>query len=468
MLVVSITTATHSVQAATAVEGLAPKTRQVGYTVENIERIKPSIKAIDLRQLPRLQARWQLGQAIDVNPKVRLPIDPRLASMPLANSLLQSVDPLLAHQQKATAQAKIQNFELGVNLDGLGFSGVNPPDTVGDVGKNYFIQSTNASGGAVVAVYNKSDGSTVASFAMDSLGEGNCSRGAGDPIILYDELAERWLISEFSSSGNFLCVYISQTDDPVAGGWYNYGFQAPRFPDYPKYGVWPDAYFVGSNEGSPGVYAFDRQAMLAGQEATSQRFSGSRLSGFGFQMITPADLDGTTAPPAGAPNYFMRHNDDEAHNPGSNDASQDFLEIFEFKPDFANPNNASFTGPIRIGITDIDSRLCGLTSFSCIDQPNSNVNLDPLREVVMFRLSYRNFGDYEVLLGNLATDVGGDQAGVRWFELRKTGDQAWQLYQEGTYAPDDVSRWMGGIAMDSKGNIALGYNVANNDVFPGL
>lgn len=458
----------NNVNSGTQYEGLTKISHQVGYQVENVERVKPAVKAIDLRQLPRLQSTWQIGQAIDVNPKVRLPIDPRLASMPLANPLPTQVDALMAAQRKISKGVKIQNVESGINLDGLGFSGVNPPDTVGDVGKDYFIQSTNASGGAVVAVYQKSDGSEVASFTMDSLGEGRCARGAGDPIILYDELAERWLLSEFSSSGNFLCVYISQSDDPIAGGWYNYAFQAPNFPDYPKYGVWPDAYFVGSNEGTPAVYAFDRLAMLAGQEATSQRFTGPRLQGFGFQMITPADLDGRTAPPLGAPNYFMRHNDDEAHNPGGNDASQDFLEIFEFRPDFQDPSSASFTGPIRIGIADIDSRLCGLTSFSCIDQPNSSVDLDPLREVVMFRLSYRNFGDYEVLLGNLATDVGGDQAGVRWFELRKSGTGDWQLYQEGTYAPDAVSRWMGGIAMDGDGNIALGYNVANNEVFAGL
>jgi hypothetical protein len=107
----------------------------------------------------------------------------------------------------------------------------------------------------------------------------------------------------------------------------------------------------------------------------------------------------------------------------------------------------------------IDSNLCGLTSFSCIPQPSGANALDPLREVIMFRLQYRNFGTRQSLVGNLVTDVNGaDRAGIRWFELRKTG-ASWVLHQEGTYSPDTVNRWMGSAAMDGSGNIAVGYSV---------
>src|SRR5690606_34255408 len=117
--------------------------------------------------------------------------------------------------------------------------------------------------GALVRVHDSSNGSVVAGpFAMDSLGTGACASGFGDPVVLYDELADRWLLSEFASGGNHLCVYISQTSDPVAGGWFAYDFSTPSFPDYPKYGVWPDAYYVTTNESSPAIYALDRARML--------------------------------------------------------------------------------------------------------------------------------------------------------------------------------------------------------------
>ena len=118
-------------------------------------------------------------------------------------------------------------------------------------------------------------------------------------------------------------------------------------------------------------------------------------------------------------------------------------------------------------MSEFDSTLCGLTSFSCIPQPGTGVKLDPLREVIMNRLAYRNFGNRQVLVGNFSTDVGGDRSGVRWFELRKTG-ASWTLFQEGTYGSGTLNRWMGAIAMDKSGNIALGYNVANSSTYPGI
>ena len=415
---------------------------------------------VDLRDLPVREA-WKPGDAVKEIPRKHN----RRAEVKGAKPTAQR-DPLLDLQESADRGFSSPNPTL--NWDGQGYSGVNPPDTVGDVGMNYFIQSINGGGGATYVVYNKSDGSVAAGpFSMESLGSGNCASGLGDPIILYDQDAQRWMISEFASGSNTLCVYISQTSDPISGGWYGYAFPTPNFPDYPKYGVWPDAYYVGTNENSSTLYAMDRASMLTGAPATSQSFTVSALSGFGFQMVTPADLDGATLPPANSPGIFMRHRDDEVHSGGTT-AGQDFLEIYEFNVDWNNSSNSSLTGPVNIGISEFDSSLCGLTSFSCIDQPNSSTNLDPLREVVMFRLAYRNFGTHEALIGNLATDVNGnDQAGIRWFELRKNGG-SWSLYQEGTFAPDSDSRWMAGIAMDGSGNIAMGYNVSSNSTFPSL
>ena len=307
---------------------------------------------------------------------------------------------------------------------------------------------------------------------LDSLwtAGGNCANGHGDPIVLYDELAGRWLLSEFANSGNHLCVYVSKTSDPITGGWYLYDFSVPNFPDYPKYGVWPDAYYVSTNESSPAVYALDRERMLNGQAATSQRFTAPRLNAFPFQAAIPCDLDGTTAPPAGSPNYFMRHKDEEAHG-GPIDPLYDVLQIGEFRVDWNNPNNSTLTAAPEIMVSDFDSELCGFSSFECFPQPDTNTGLDPLREVVMWRLQYRNFGTHESLNGNFVVDVDGtDHGGIRWFELRKTENNPWTLFQEGTYAPDQAHRWMGSISMDKSGNIALGYSISSPElnIFPSI
>ncbi len=424
------------------------------------EPVVPFVFEGDVRLLPRAQA-WQPGDGIKEIPRryhgeIREPL--------MAPE--GQVDPLLELQEGARRDLLQRAFTApSVNVAGQGFTGVNPPDTVGDVGTDFYIQAINGSGGGLFRIHNKSNGSVAAgATAMDSLGSGDCANGAGDPIVLYDELAGRWMLAEFSTQGaNKICVYISQTGNPVTGGWFNYSFQAPSFPDYLKFGVWPDAYYVGTNENSPAVYALDRNQMLAGNPATFQRFTAPSLSGFGFQMVIPSDVDGSTAPPAGSPNYFLRHRDGAAH--GGSDA----LQMFNFSVDWGTPANSTFTGPVDIPISAFDSNLCGLSSFSCITQPSGSNPLDPLREVVMFRLGYRNFGSHEALVGNLVTDVSGsDDAGVRWFELRKVGAGSWSLFQEGTYAPDSTSRWMGAIAMDGDGNIALGYNVSSSSVFPGL
>ncbi|MFZ2360857.1 MAG: carboxypeptidase regulatory-like domain-containing protein [Anaerolineae bacterium] len=378
-------------------------------------------------------------------------------------------DPLLAVQEAAAPAAPDAFGTPLLNFNGQGFTSVNPPDTVGDVGPNHYIQMINNSSSSRVTAYNKNTGAVIFGPAtLSSLApSGNpCSSGAGDPIVLHDQLANRWLLSEFASSGNNLCVYISQTADP-GGMYYFYRFQTPNFPDYPKYAVWPDAYYVSSNEsGGPAVYALDRTRMLAGLSATFQRRTAPSLSGFGFQALTPADLDGATAPPSGTPGLFMRHRDTEVHGP-SGMPSNDLLEVWAFTVNWTTPASSSFSKIADIQVAEFDSALCGLTSFNCIAQPGTSTRLDPLREVIMWRLSYRNFGSRQVLVGNFSTDVGSDRAGVRWFELRRTSGN-WGLFQEGTYAPGNVSRWMGGIAMDKSGNMALGYNVGSSSTYPGL
>jgi hypothetical protein len=206
--------------------------------------------------------------------------------------------------------------------------------------------------------------------------------------------------------------------------------------------------------------------MLTGAAATSQRVALPSLSGFAFQTATPADLDGPVPPAAQSPAVIMRHRDTENH--GGPVAPGDLLEMWTYQVDWINAANTTLTAEPSIDIAEIDSDLCGLTAFFCFPQPNSSTTLDPLREVIMNRLQYVNFEDYEALAGNLVTDVSGaDHGGIRWFELRNTGG-GWTLYQEGTYAPDADHRWMAASALDQSGNFAVAYNVSSTTTFPSL
>ena len=416
-----------------------------------------------LDSAPILKA-WEPGDPIRFVPKRRYPVPP--PGDPV-NPTDWQIDPLLQVQADAEAQIATRGPTFGVpsvNVPGQLFSGVFPPDTVGDVGPTLYVQAINAASSTAIEAFTKAGVSDFGPVLLSSLGSGLCATGAGDPIVLYDRLADRWLLSEFSGAGNALCVYVSQTPDP-GSTYFAYQFNTANFPDYPKYAVWPDAYYVTTNEsgGSP-AYAMDRTAMLAGLAATMQRFTAPDMAGFGFQALTPADLDGATPPPAGSPAYFVRHRDDEVHNAGSNNPAQDFLEIWEFHVDFVTPGNSTFAQAVNIGITEFDSDLCGLVSFNCFPQP-SGQQLDPLREIVMWRAQYRNFGPHQSLVGNFVTDVSGsDRGGIRWFELRNTG-LGWSLHQEGTYSPDTDNRWMGSVAMDQSGNIALGHSVVSTTQF---
>ncbi|MCB1042384.1 MAG: hypothetical protein KDC35_05585 [Acidobacteria bacterium] len=430
----------------------------VVYTgAEVSEPVYPYVIDVNLADLPVLPD-WQPGDPIKEIPR-------RKEGKPIEYTEPKDTrDPLLDLQDQVTVRGGTGFATPILNFNAQGFTGANPPDTTGDVGLTYYVQAINGSG-TRYTIYNKADGTVAAGpFTMNTFAP--CS-GSGDPIVLYDEQADRWLLAEFGD-GNSICVLISMTNDPIAGGWHLYGFNTPNFPDYPKLGVWNNSYILTTNESGPSpIYALDRASMLVGAAATSQRMTVPDLSGFGFQAVTPADLDGD-APPANAPALIMRHRDTEVH--GGTAPGGDLLELWEYDVDWVTPANTTLTGPMNIEVTDFDSSLCGLTSFNCFQQMGSGTTLDPLREVIMFRLAYRNMGTHQALIGNFVTDVdGNDRGGVRWFELRSTGG-AWSLFQEGTYAPntDNHSRWMGGIAMDESGNIALGYNVSSSAMHPSL
>jgi hypothetical protein len=435
---------------------------------------------LDARTRPTIPA-WRPGDPIREIPRQFHGEEDLQRNPPQAvNPVTQSID-ILAELQRAYGAGQVSSFTTPlVNRDGASYNGVFPPDPSGDVGGGYYVHVYNGGGGALLTIYNTTDGSVAApQFSMDGLGSGGpCASGLGDGVVVFDQLANRWLFTEFSGSSNTLCLYLSSGDNPVVTTWTRYTFNTPSFPDYPKYAVWPDAYYVGANEG-PAVYAIDRNRMLAGQSATLQRKSVPGLNGLGFQMLPPVSVFGSTPPPAGAPGIFIRDNDDERNNPGGNDPNHDFIELFTLTVDWTTPANTALSGPTQVAEDEFNSEFQVGGGFGAIHQPGTSQTLDPLLEVPMVPVHYRNFGSYEVLVGNhvtrLADDTSNNVAGVRWFELRRSGgaSQPWQLYQQGTYAPTDsggqISRWMAAIGMDESGNMAMGYSVARSPgVFPGL
>ncbi len=394
----------------------------------------------------------------------------------------------LAELQRNAPQAPINSI-LAFGTPLMNFPGQtspsSPPDTTGDVGKVYFLQGINGSGGSAVGIYDKATGNLVKSFLLDSLAtSGNCTNGYCDPVIIYDEIADRWLISEFASTGSWFCVYISQTNDPT-GQWYFYEFDAgyTSVPDYPKYGVWPQdtdndgvydegSYLIGVNAGSTGnrdVFALDREKMLLGQPATLQKFSAPALSGWGFQLFLPAGHEGADPPPNGAPALFLRPVDTEIHSGYSCTEPCDIIEMWGLTVDWNTPSNSSFTRLNDIIIGDYDQTLCGTSTWACMPQQGTTQKLDPIREPMHFQIQYYNHGTYETIVGCFPEDVDGtDRAAVHWFELRGSGTN-WSLQQEGVVENNDsFHRSVCSAAMDSSGNIAVGYTRTSSTTYPSI
>jgi hypothetical protein len=353
------------------------------------------------------------------------------------------------------------------SFDGIPFGAVcscAPPDPNGDVGLTQYVQSVNSG----FAVYDKSTGrlelGPVAIAALWSGLSGVCeTNGDGDPIVLYDQLANRWLISQFAGSGvpTDECIAISTSSD-ATGSYYRYDFTlGTAFYDYPHLGVWQDGYYLTMNVFDPLTetylgpmpFAFDRAAMLAGSpSATFIAYTGGNVFNSANDAMLPADLDGSTPPPAGAPEPFLMSGE-----------SAVWL-VWRFHANFASPASSTFklAGPLTPAPY---AELCRPTR-ACIPQPNGDL-LDGIGDRGMFRLAYRNFGGHESLAGNQTVSSNG-VAGIRWYEIRNATSGIPAFAQQSTFQPDTTNRWLGSAAMDASGDLAIGYSVSSSSVAPGL
>lgn len=333
-------------------------------------------------------------------------------------------------------------------------SGAFPPDPTGAAGPDHYVQAVNSS----YRVYNK-DGSSASSPA--SLGSLWGSTSDGDPIVMYDRFADRWFISQFKVSNNGILIAVSETSDPL-GSYYTYEFTFTAFPDYPKFGVWSNAYFMTTNTASNDCVAFEREKMLLG-DPTAGKINMSFPAFYQFfNSVAPAYAEGPTEPDADEPCYFFAVQDNSW---GS--ITADHIKILKATVNW-DTNTGTVVNYDTLHTAAFNSVFT--SSWDDIAQPGTSQKIDAVTGIFMYRAQYRRFPDYNVVMLCHTVDVDNtNRAGVRWYELRDNNDGVWYIYQQGTYSPDsDNSRWMGNIAMDAQGNIALAYSFCGPGDYPGI
>lgn len=351
------------------------------------------------------------------------------------------------------------------SFEGITNGGAVPPDTNGAPGLTQYLQVVNWK----YAVFDKITGQvTFGPYSVTTIFKnfgGACEfQQVGDPTVRFDRIAGRWVIQQIAgnSSAYYICAAVSSTSD-ATGAYARYAFSyGTKLPDYPKLGVWPDAYYLTADvPGGTSSCALDRKSMVQGGEASAICFESSNV----YQLL-PADLDGPIPPPTGAPNYEV----------GNVSASNNTLQLYKFHVDFANPQNSTYTGPFPISVAGYT-----VPCFSsCVPQLGTGNRLDGLGSLMMYRLAYRNFipvtipiradqAAHETLIAehSVKSSVGIIIA-TRWYEFRAPENGNFTVYQQGTFAPDTLWRWMGSIAMDKKGNIALGYSVSDSSMYPSI
>jgi Carboxypeptidase regulatory-like domain len=436
----------------------------------------------DQTEIKRLVENYEVPQKTRL-PGVPAPTDPVVQNGPLG----------LAHSPDV----------IGLNFDGAGVTNSAPPDTTGDVGRNHYVQWVNTTLVVFDKNGNKLYGPVKGNTLFQSLGGTCASHNDGDPLVQYDPMADRWVLTQFAvgaTDGSFShqCVAVSMSGDPL-GSYYLYDFRTSTpddpglFVDYPHIGVWPDGYYLATHQFksdggfAQALYVFDREKMLAGLPATYvyYDFGPSAPGGaFVYGGALPADLDSLTPPPAGSPAFMVQHG-----SPDTDGSPGYVIHLWKVKVTWGASPSIQVTGPTDIPVAPFNGQLCtpflgigiALGQRPCIPQPAPagmkadgtpyapiDYWLDGIGDRLMYRVGYRNFGTHESLVLNHTVNATGHQAAVRWYELRNPGT-APTLAQQGTYAgptPDLNQRWMASIAQDNSGNIALGYSKSSPTLLP--
>ncbi len=423
----------------------------------------------------------------DMNREIMRQADPDAKTAPdgaLAKVPAGKQKGTLAPQAMPTPTVSFEAISLTdtTALPGQGFL---PPDTVGEIGPNHFVQMVNSA----YRIYNRTGTPLISLTSIGAIWAtipGACAGDeSGDPIVIYDQLADRWLLSQFCTVANpntHQLIAISKTPDPT-GAYYLYDYLMPNndFNDYPKFGVWSDGYYMTDNEFNQagtqflgaGLFAFDRNKMIAGDPTASfiyfDKNEGCPAACL-FGGMLPGDIDGFVPPPTGAAAPFIQFDADEF-------GATDSLRIFDFHVDFAIPANSTVTERTGspLAVAAFDPREVPSGSRNVIPQPPAGVAVDAISDRLMFRLAYRNFGAHESLVLNHTVNAAVNpvfRAGVRYYELQKTTPAgAWAVHEQATMSGgvgDTEHRWMGSTALNNAGSQAVGYSVSSATVFPSI
>ncbi len=425
-------------------------------------------RSISAEQIAKLREKLvKSGLLRPLGSKIVLPLERK----PPALSRLRRVQDK-ALQSSLPSSRRPDSFTTpGFGFDGLGAStgsgsGFTPPDTNAAVGQNYIVETVNVEFG----VYDKTNGNLVMgpvniTNLWSSMGGDCLNDGTSDPIVNYDQISHRWLISQITTNGspNYHCIAISQTNDPT-GAYYVYAFAITSgLPDYPKVAVWPGSYLATFNDFNPsfdGVdfVAYDATAMQNG-DPNAQMVEFTESSNAYSDL--PVEVDGSAMPPSGSPGLFVNYISPNLYGSGAPYG----LEVWSMNVDWSNPSAATLTDDGNLAVDPFTDYVCG-GNRTCIPQASSSQTLDAITDRLMYRAVYRNFGSHQAILAmhTVGADSSGNPpTGERWYELRapsaSTSPTAWSVYQQGTYAPSDGnSRWMGSIAFDHSGDVAMGFS----------
>lgn len=372
---------------------------------------------------------------------------------------LSGVDPI---RQNAEGRYS-PSYSIEQNFDGISITegGAVPPDPSGAAGPNHYINAVNTA----LKIFDKSGNLVVGPTRLGTfLGNGTNS---GDPIIMYDHLADRFFVSQFGTATNSLVLGVSETPDPT-GAYHVYEFVFDSFPDYPHYSIWPDGYYLTANKSGDVVYVLERDVILNGGE--DPQIVGFSPPGLTFNPNTvrspaTANLIGVGFPDIDTPGYVTYLQDDG----WSSAIANDHLKVWEIDMDWATIGNSTISNPLEIPLTPFDSVFAPFGTGD-LEQPGTGRKIDMIGGVISYAANYRTFENHNSWVITFNVDVdGNDTSGVRWIELRNDDINSWSVYQEGTYAPNDGhSRFMGSSAIDAEGNIGLGFNIGSSTLPVGI
>ncbi len=351
-----------------------------------------------------------------------------------------------------------------------------PSDPTGVAGPNHYLNAWNSA----FRIWDKNGNPLTEAASLASIGGEFENEVLGDPIVVYDEAADRFILSQFSDTPESFLIAISQGPDPVNDGWYTYRFTTNGvLPDYPKISVWSDGYYITTNKNtntadqSQVIYVLERDKMLQGQTAQVISFPLPGIETNGFYSPAGFHTVGKQLPPKGnAPIVFMQ---DDAWA----GVSEDHLKIWLVNVDWNNVESSEISESQELGNGEGVSPFIATFdggSFANLSQPGNAPDIDALQATMMYMTQYRRFSDHNSVVMNFVVDVDpspAEHAGIRWYELRQPSNGgSWSVFQEGTYAPDNHDRFSGSMGIDTRGNIGLGFTVLDDNpespVFPSI